>query len=98
MRGGPVTVTADGVVGIEDKPTVLYGASITSGATAGLVKFIDGDASGDTLMFEASGEPNLKALVSGIPAQGIMFPNGIYLDIDANVSAVTCWIEVQTTA
>ena len=92
-RGGSQRVTADGVIGISGQAIRLYGASITSGATGGVVNFRNGTAVTDTILFSASGTANLTVLVANIPAEGVYFPDGLYVDVDANATAVVCSYE-----
>lgn len=88
MIGGSQRVTADGVVGVSGQAVRMYGATITSGATAGRVRFRNGTADTDTAFLDVSGEPNLTTPVSGIPNDGLYFPGGLFVDIDANTTAV----------
>lgn len=93
MRGGYVTVAADSVILTSGKPVRLYGSSITSGGTPGVVVYRDGTSASGTSVFSAVGTANLNSLVANIPAHGVYFPNGLFVDMDANVTAVTVCVE-----
>jgi len=87
MKGGYQRRTTDGVVGISGLPVRLYGLQIQSGATAGAVACHNGtDTTGDKLL-DVAGEPNRTVSTANIPSDGIFFPGGLYLDVDANVTA-----------
>ena len=96
MRGGTYRITEDTALIRSGKPVRLYGASITSGATAAKVSFRNGTAATDTLIYEGHGEPNLTVDATDIPAEGIFFPAGLFVDIDANATAVVCFAELVT--
>jgi hypothetical protein len=99
MRAGPVensNATADvKTVNVltAGKPVRLYAASITSDGTAGVLQFRDGTLVTDTLICEATGTINKTVLVADIPAEGILFPNGLTLVMDAHVTACVAWAE-----
>lgn len=92
--GGIQTLTADGVVGISGKPIRLYGATITSDGTPAVVAFYDGTSTGGTLIFQATGTASVAALVSNIPAEGILFPSGLFIDIDSHTTSFSAFYEV----
>lgn len=93
IKGSPQTITADGVIGVEDKPLIVYAVSVDSAATAAVVAFHNGDAATDTMMFQATGTVSKTVLIADIPAGGLYFPAGCFVDIDANTDAVTVWYE-----
>lgn len=94
--GSPTTVTAAGVGGTSGKPTILYGASITSDGTAGVTTFRNGTTSGGTALFAATGTISKNILVTGIAGAALYFPLGLYIDADAHSTSVTVWIEQLT--
>lgn len=96
MRGGIYRLTADDVLIRSGKPVRLYGASITSGATGGVVAFRNGTAATDTLILEGQGTPNQTVNVPDIPEEGVLFPAGLFVDVDANATAVVCFAELVT--
>jgi hypothetical protein len=95
MKGGPVTITADGVIGPSGKPIRVYGISIGSGAGGGgVVEFHNGTSTSGQKYVTASGTASTNVLVANIPAAGLLFPAGLYANVDANTTDVTAWIEV----
>lgn len=98
MRGGAVEITADAVVLQSGKPVRMYGAQIVSGATAGTVAFRDGAAATATALLTDSGVANTGYMCANIPAEGILFPNGLFVDIDANTTRVIVWAELVSRA
>ena len=97
MRGGIYRVTVDGVVIRSGKPVRLYGASITSGATAAQVAFRNGTADTDTLIVEAAGEPNQTVEAPNIPTEGVLFPAGLFVDV-GDATAVVCFAELVSAS
>lgn len=100
MRGGLQTITASGVLGVEDKPLVVYAVSVDSGATQSIPILRNGDAAGDAPLFEAVGTANRKVLVPNIPADGLYFPTGCFVSLDGNEGSdgVTVWYEHASLA
>lgn len=83
-------ITADGAIGGSGNPVDVYGYSIESGAGgAGVVTFYDGTSTSDTKLFEDEGTSNKWKNVNY--DVGRRYPNGIYLDIDTNVTSVVVW-------
>lgn len=98
-RGTSTRIVADGVIGVSGKPTRLYGLLIESGATPGLISVYNGtDTTGTVILPSLSGAANQGKVVEGIPAEGIFFPGGVYVDIDANTTSVIAqWETVSVT-
>ena len=88
MNGTAVRKTSDAVIIASGKPIRLFGATITSGAIAGTVSFYDGTSASGTLQRIGYGKPNQTSAVEGFPAEGELYPNGLYVDLDGNASAV----------
>ena len=88
MKGGYQRRTTDGVIGISGQPVRVYGANITSGASAGSVIFYDGTDGTGIARLEEVGEPNITVGVKNIPSGGLYFPAGCYVDLDAQASDV----------
>ena len=94
-RGATYRVTADGVVGISGTPKVLYGMTIQSGATAGVV-ILHNAADADTaanVRLNVVGTANRMLPVPDIPEGGLYFPAGVFADIDANVTSTVLYLE-----
>lgn len=88
MPGGYQRRTTDGVIGISGQAIRLYGLQIQSGAAAGVVACHDGTSSSGNKILDVAGEPNKTIPVPDIPAAGVYFPTGLYLDVNADVTAV----------
>lgn len=95
LRGGVQTRSTDGVIGIEDAPLIVYAVAIDSGATQSIASLHNGDAAGDTQLFQAVGSPNRKIFVEGIPSGGLYFSDGCFVDVDANLGGdgISVWYE-----
>lgn len=87
MAGGLSRVTADGVLGTSGSPVRVFGMSIESGATGGVVVLRNGTAVTDNPVISAQGSANATSQVPDVPAEGIYFSAGLYVDIDANTTA-----------
>ena len=86
--GAPGTqlVTADGIVGRSGKPVRVYSIHIISGGTAGIVNLRNGPAVTDTIWTTSTGV--IDTGVNFFFAEGIRFPLGCFVDVDANVTSV----------
>lgn len=87
---GSVTVTADGTVLKSGSPIRLYGFTMKSAATGpGLVVFYNGTDATGTELFRAAGQADGSPAPISFGESGLFFPAGLYIDVDADVSAVT---------
>lgn len=94
MRGGIISRTDDGVLGTSGKPIRVYGASVDSGAGgAAVVHFHNGTSASGNLVFTATGAASKAILVADIPAQGILFDGGCYVNVDANTTRALIFAE-----
>lgn len=89
MPAGYATRTDDGVIGTSGTAKILYSLNWTSGGTAGEVKLYDGTSTGGTLVHDETGTINKGTYVQFGGQEGMVLANGIYLDIDGNVTRVT---------
>jgi len=87
-RGGTYAIIADGVVGPSGRPGRVFSITVLSGATGGVIKVYDGTGTDGTLLFQETGTANKSAILGNWEA-GLFFPNGVYVDIDANVTSAT---------
>lgn len=77
-------VTSDGVIGTSGTAKVVYGVHVVSGGAAGTVILRNGTGTGDPAIFNFAGVANEGTYFDcGV---GVVFPNGVYYDEDANVS------------
>lgn len=97
-RGGIVTITADSVILNSGKPVRVYGISILSTATPAVVAFYNGTSATGNPYLHGTGTASKAVMVPDIPAEGMLFPAGLFVDVDANTTSVTVFCEqVQTT-
>ncbi len=96
-RGGLITLTASGVVGDSAKAQRLYGAAITSDSTAGVTILYSGTGTGGTKVLELDGTISKSLLIANFPAEGVLFPGGLYASLDAHSTSVSFMVEQVTT-
>ena len=86
-------VTSDIVLGASGVPVVVYGMNITSGGGGGgIVILRNGTSTAGTLLIQEHGTTSV-AVTKDYNGIGIVFPSGCFVDVDANVSAVTVFYE-----
>jgi hypothetical protein len=96
VKGGTIRVTSDSVVGISGKGFRVFGASITSGAGGGaVVAFKNGTSTAGTTYFQGTGTASKAVLIANIPKEGLLFPGGLFVDVDANTDAVAIMGQVE---
>lgn len=84
--------TTDGVIGTSGSPVVVYGISVQSGVDGGaVVAFYDGSSTGGTLVRSITGNQN--DWFNEDYVVGRVYPNGLYIDLDANTTSVTVWFQ-----
>lgn len=91
MAGGLISLTVDGVVGASARPIRVYGISILSGGTGAVVQFYNGTSASGNIMLTATGTANKAVMVPDIPAEGLLFPAGLFVDVDGNTTQVNIW-------
>ena len=81
-----LNAAGDSAVGVAGRPTRLFAIHIISG-TAAIVNLRNGAAVGDTVYLKETGTANTgKTITYG--EFGMLFPNGLFLDLDANTVSV----------
>lgn len=90
---GSQRITADGVVGVSGKPTRLYCVSLISGGTASVLSLLDGNGASGTQQVSITGTVSTGTVVNF--AGGLRFPNGLYADVDGNISSATFIIDQE---
>lgn len=84
---GTELVTADGIVGVSGKPVRVYQIHIISGGGgAGVVNLRNGTLVTDTIWVSETGTASQGE--SFHYSEGTLFPLGLFVDIDANVTSV----------
>lgn len=84
--------TTDGVIGNSATPIRLYAIIVASGATAAAPALYDGTTTGGTLM-DTFTCPTVSVTNLRAYPGGLLFPNGLYIDVDGNTTYVTCIYE-----
>lgn len=86
---GTVTLTADGAVLKSGKPIRLYGFTMKSAASGpGVAIFYNGTDTTGTELFRLTGQADGSPPPTNFGESGLFFPAGLYVDIDADVSAL----------
>jgi hypothetical protein len=80
-------LTADGVVGQSGKPTRVYWILLVSGSTGSTTSLKNGTSGTGTAYVQVDGKANEGVLLNF--AGGVRFPDGCYMDTDANISYAT---------
>lgn len=92
----PTKIIADGIVGaFSGKPVRIKHISLASGSTVSVLSLCSGAAAGTEFQ-------SLKGTVSdskefNFGDDGILYPDGCYLNVDANISYATVWWEAVAT-
>lgn len=82
-------LNASGIVGDSTKPQALYSIACKSGGSAGTTTLFDGTSSLGTAVYDIPG--TASATIFNNPSIGQVFPKGLYVSFDANVTKVTVW-------
>jgi len=82
-------LSASGVVNDSGKPQALYQLATLSGGSAGTVTLFDGTSGSGTAVYSFPGTANATAFHA--PAIGEVFPSGLFVSFDGNVTKVTAW-------
>jgi len=83
---GTKILTADGEATAANIPTRVFSIHIISGGTAGVVSLKNNGASGTIYVTETGSINTGKTIYFG--THGMLFPNGCYVDVDANTTSV----------
>lgn len=86
LGSGIQRLTADGVVGTSGKPIRVYEVTWLSGTTAGYVGLRNGTGTASDLQYYCDGTASKSKTESF--NEGLLFPDGCYCDVDANVTWV----------
>lgn len=81
-------VTADGILGVSGTPVRIFAIHIlSSGGGASAVSLRSGTTVGGTVWVTETGTVSTGKTFS-YGTQGILFPNGCFVDVDANTTSV----------
>lgn len=84
---GTQRITADSAIGPSGKPIRLFCVSLVSGGTASVLSLLDGTSTGGTQFVSITGTVSTGTVINF--AGGMRFPNGLYADVDTNISSAT---------
>jgi len=87
FNSGTTLVTADSSVGVSGKPFRLFSYSMLSGATAGVVQLRNGTSTSGVIQKQIDGV--ISKSVDGEFVNGLLFPLGLFVDVDANVASIS---------
>lgn len=71
------------------KAQALYQVAFLSGGTAGTLSLFDGTSSLGTFVYAITG--TINTWVFNNPGVGLVFPKGLFVSFDGNVSKATTW-------
>ena len=86
--------TTDAVVGVSAKPTRVFFMTVLSGGTASVVKLYNGTSTGGQIFHQLDGTIS-KSVTVYFGAQGLLFPAGCFVDVDANTAGGAIAFETQ---
>lgn len=93
------TLTTSAVVGVSGKPVAIYGYSIKSGGTAGVMSIFNGTSSVAGAGALAWDETGTISVSRSFPMGcGIVLPNGCFASFDANVTGATVFYRQVRTS
>ena len=81
---GTTRITADGIVGVQNQPFRVYAVSLISGGTASTLTLRNGPLVTSTIQEQVDGVAS-QAVTKNY-AGGLLFPAGLFADVDANIS------------
>lgn len=96
-NGGTQVVTnqTDIAIGRSGQPVRVFFVSMTSGGTAGVCILRNGTTASGTAYHQIDGTIS-KSVTQYFGANGLLFPGGCFLDVDANCAVVTVAFEQNT--
>lgn len=92
MGKGYKVITEDGVLHSAGVPATVYGINITSDATAGVVTLRNGSVVGAAAVLVITGTASTSTYHD--LGEGVTFPSGCFVDVDANALSVTVVYDV----
>jgi hypothetical protein len=92
----PKVLSASGIVGDSGQPQILYGYTIKSGATAGVLSIKNGTLATSSNVISTTGTISQEVLFT-FP-QGTALQNGLYASFDTNVTSATIFYRQYLTA
>lgn len=81
--------TSSGIPNDSGKPQALYQVAFLSGGSAGTLSLFDGTSSLGTFVYAVTG--TASAWVLNNPGVGLVFPKGLFVSFDGNVSKCATW-------
>ncbi len=84
---GIQTITADGVIGQSGKPVRVFSIHLISAGIPSVLAVHNGTSASGTQILSITGTANTGVTTSF--EQGLRFPDGCYVNVDANITNVT---------
>jgi hypothetical protein len=84
LMPGVTRLTADGVVGTSGQKIRVFQIHLVSGGTLSTTTFKNGTTTGGTAYIQVDGTASKG--VTWESKNGILFPNGCFMDTDANIT------------
>lgn len=84
LAPGSTRITSDSAIGRSGKPYRLFSVILKSGGSASTLALKNGTSTSGTEYDSVIGEAS--AVIRTSYAGGLLFPDGLYADVDANIS------------
>lgn len=88
--GGSIRLTADGYASPEGRPVRVFNVIVKSEGTAAVVALLNGDGGDQYDQIDGTIDQAVIRNYEG----GIVFPDGLYVNVDANTEYVVANLEV----
>lgn len=85
--------TTDGILGRGSRPCRVFGVYLLSGGTASTVILRNGSSATSTIQLQLDGTISKATYWSD--ANGLLFPNGCFVDVDSNTTALSVSFEEE---
>lgn len=94
-NGGLFSITSSGVIGASGKPIRVYNMTLLSDTTAGNIVAYNGTSASGNQILNAAGTISKAVFIGQWNAEGYLFPNGLYVSLDAHCVQLNVWAEQQ---
>lgn len=97
-RGGYKSITVSGPIGTSGKPIRLFWMTVLSNGTAGsVISLYNNTTNTGNELIDFTGTTSKSTPVPNIPTEGLLFPNGLFVQADANMVQVNAGYEQVIT-
>lgn len=87
LPGTQRITTSDSAIGPTGKPIRLFCVSLVSGGTASVLSLLSGSSASGLQQVSITGLASTGTVINF--AGGMRFPDGLFADVDANISSAT---------